>query len=128
MFRWFIDVSMDAGVWDVTVFTKNRDRLLEGDVARSFLLAVLADPQVKPLLSTEHFSVDGTIIEAWASMKSFQPKDGSGPPADPGRNGEQDFRGQKRSTTPTNRPRTRRRASTARATASRQSYVISVIC
>jgi transposase len=97
LFRWFIGVSMDAGVWDVTVFTKNRDRLLEGDVARSFLLAVLADPQVKPLLSTEHFSVDGTIIEAWASMKSFQPKDGSGPPADPGRNGEQDFRGQKRS-------------------------------
>ena len=97
LFRWFIGVSMDAAVWDVTVFTKNRDRLLEGDVARSFLLAVLADPQVKPLLSTEHFSVDGTIIEAWASMKSFQPKDGSGPPADPGRNGEQDFRGQKRS-------------------------------
>ena len=97
LFRWFIGVSMDAAVWDVTVFTKNRDRLLEGDVARSFLLAVLADPQVKPLLSTEHFSVDGTLIEAWASMKSFQPKDGSGPPADPGRNGEQDFRGQKRS-------------------------------
>jgi hypothetical protein len=88
---------MDAPVWDVTVFTKNRDRLLEGDIARGFLLAVLADPQVKSLLSTDHFSVDGTIIEAWASMKSFQPKDGSGPPADAGRNGERDFRGQKRS-------------------------------
>jgi transposase len=97
LFRWFIWLSMDAAVWDVTVFTKNRDRLLEGDIARSFLLAVLVDPRVKPLLSGEHFSVDGTLIEAWASMKSFQPKDGSGPPPDPGRNGEQDFRGQKRS-------------------------------
>jgi transposase len=97
LFRWFIGLSMDAAVWDVTVFTKNRDRLLEGDIAREFLLAVLADPQVKPLLSSEHFSVDGTLIEAWASIKSFQPKDGSGAPPDPGRNGERDFRGEKRS-------------------------------
>jgi transposase len=97
LFRWFIGLSLDAAVWDVTVFTKNRDRLLEGDIARSFLLAVLADPRVKPLLSGEHFSVDGTLIEAWASIKSFQPKDGSAPPSDPGRNGGQDFRGQKRS-------------------------------
>ncbi|MCW6512756.1 IS5 family transposase [Lichenifustis flavocetrariae] len=98
LFRWFIGLSMDAPVWDVTVFTKNRDRLLEGEIARSFLLAVLADPKVKPLLSDEHFSVDGTIIEAWASMKSFQPKDGSDSlPSDPGRNGERDFRGEKRS-------------------------------
>jgi transposase len=97
LFRWFIGLSMDAAVWDVSVFTKNRDRLLEGDIAREFLLAVLADPKVKGLLSAEHFSVDGTLIEAWASMKSFQPKDGSGPPPDRGRNGEQDFRGRKRS-------------------------------
>lgn len=97
LFRWFIGLSMDAPVWDVTVFTKNRDRLLEGDVARGFLLAILADPKVKPLLSDEHFSVDGTMIEAWAGMKSFQPKDGSGPLEDPGRNGERDFRGEKRS-------------------------------
>jgi transposase len=97
LFRWFIGLPMDAALWDVTVFTKNRDRLLEGDIAREFLLAVLADPQVKPLLSSEHFSVDGTLIEAWASMKSFQPKDGSGVPPDPGRNGERDFRGEKRS-------------------------------
>jgi transposase len=97
LFRWFIGLSMDAAVWDVAVFTKNRDRLLEGDIARSFLLAVLADPKVTPLLSGEHFSVDGTMIEAWASMKSFQRKDGSGPPSEPGRNGERDFRGQKRS-------------------------------
>jgi transposase len=84
LFRWFIGLSMDAAVWDVTVFTKNRDRLLEGDIARGLLLAVLADPAVKRLLSNEHFSVDGTMIEAWASMKSFQPKDGSGPLPSPG--------------------------------------------
>ena len=97
MFRWFVGLSMDAPVWDVTVFTKNRDRLLAGDIARGFLAAVLADPQVKPLLSDEHFSVDGTLIEAWASMKSFRPKDGSGEPPTPGRNGEADFRGEPRS-------------------------------
>jgi transposase len=97
MFRWFVGLSMDAPVWDVTVFTKNRDRLLAGDVARAFLAAILADPQVEPLLSDEHFSVDGTLIEAWASMKSFRPKDGSGEPPTPGRNGEVDFRGEPRS-------------------------------
>jgi len=73
LFRWFIGLSMDAPVWDVTVFTKNRDRLLDGDVARLFLNTVLTNPGVKKLLSSEHFSVDGTLIEAWASMKSFQP-------------------------------------------------------
>jgi len=97
LFRWFIGLSMDAPVWDVTVFTKNRDRLLRGEVAGKFFAAVLADPQVKPLLSSEHFSVDGTLIEAWASMKSFRPKDGSGTPPGPGRNGERDFHGEKRS-------------------------------
>jgi transposase len=97
MFRWFVGLSMDAPVWDVTVFTKNRDRLLAGDIARGFLAAILVDPQVEPLLSDEHFSVDGTLIEAWASMKSFRPKDGSGEPPTPGRNGEVDFRGEPRS-------------------------------
>jgi transposase len=97
LFRWFIGLSMDAPVWDVTVFTKNRDRLLAGDIARCFLSAVLTDPAVVPLLSSEHFSVDGTLIEAWASMKSFRPKDGSGEPPSPGRNGERDFHGEKRS-------------------------------
>ena len=97
LFRWFVGLSMDAPVWDVTVFTKNRDRLLRGEVACKFFAAVLADPQVKPLLSSEHFSVDGTLIEAWASMKSFRPKDGSGAPPGPGRNGERDFHGEKRS-------------------------------
>jgi Transposase DDE domain len=89
---------MDAPVWDVTVFTKNRERLLAGDVAVSFLLAVMADPAVKRLLSTEHFSVDGTLIDAWASMKSFRRKGGTDePPSGPGRNAERDFRGEKRS-------------------------------
>ncbi len=84
-------------MWDATTFTKNRDRLLAGDVAAGFLATVLAQPEVKALLSTGHFSVDGTLIEAWASTKSFRPKDGSGPPPDVGRNGERDFRGERRS-------------------------------
>jgi transposase len=91
LFRWFVGLSMDAPVWDVTVFTKNRDRLLAGDIARGFLTAVLADPKVKPLLSSEHFSVDGTLIEAWASIKSFVPKDGGDETPAPGRNAERDF-------------------------------------
>lgn len=78
LFRWFIGLSMDAAVWDVTVFTKNRDRLLRGDVAGKFFAAVLADLALNPLLTSEHFSLDGTLIEAWASMKIFRPKDGSG--------------------------------------------------
>ena len=97
LFRWFVGLSMDAPVWDVTVFTKNRDRLLAGDIARGFLLAILADPKVAALLSDEHFSVDGTLIEAWASMKSFRPRDGGGEPPDAGRNGERDFHGETRS-------------------------------
>ena len=98
LFRWFIGLSMDAPVWDVTVFTKNRERLLEGDVAVSFLLAVMGDPAVKRLLSSEHFSVDGTLIDAWASMKSFRRKDGTDdPPSGPGRNAGRNFRDEKRS-------------------------------
>jgi len=73
LFRWFIGLSMDAPVWDVTVFTKNRERLLEGDVARHFFRAVLTDPGVKRLLSAEHFSVDGTLIEAWAELAKVPP-------------------------------------------------------
>ena len=88
---------MDAPVWDVTVFTKNRERLLEGDIARAFLRAILTDPAVKRLLSAEHFSVDGTLIEAWAGMKSCRRKDGGGEPPGPGRNGERGFRGERRS-------------------------------
>jgi transposase len=95
LFRWFVGLGVDDPVWDVTVFTKNRDRLLEGEIAAKFLRAVLAQPKVKTLLSDEHFSVDGTLIQAWASMKSFRPKDGSGEPPASGRNGERDFHGER---------------------------------
>lgn len=98
LFRWFVGLSMDAPVWDVTVFTKNRERLLAGDIAVEFLLAIMGEPAVKRLLSTEHFSVDGTLIDAWASMKSFRRKDGhDDPPTGTGRNAERDFHGEKRS-------------------------------
>jgi transposase len=127
LFRWFVGLGIDDPVWVPTVFTKNRDRLLNTDIARKFLAAILAHKDVAPLLSDEHFSVDGTLIEAWASMKSFKPKagpDGSEPPAagpgeaaqapagaqtcEPaapaetpvagrGRNTEENFHGQKRS-------------------------------
>ena len=97
LFRWFVGLPIDAEVWHPTVFSHNRDRLMAADVAREFLGALMGLAQVKALLSSDHFSVDGTLIDAWASMKSFQPKDGSGPPQGPGRNGERDFHGQKRS-------------------------------
>jgi transposase len=99
LFRWFVGIGVDDAAWDHSTFSKNRDRLLEGDIAAKFLAAVLAQPRVKKLLSTEHFSVDGTLIEAWASMKSFRLRDGSGkePPPGGGRNPETDFHGQKRS-------------------------------
>ena len=82
---------------DHSVFSKNRDRLLNTEIAQDFLAALLSEPKVKRLLSHEHFSVDGTLLDAWASMKSFRPKDGSGDPPDGGRNREQNFRGEKRS-------------------------------
>ncbi len=98
LFRWFVGLGVDDEVWNHSTFSKNRDRLLEGDVAAKFMSVVLDQPRVKRLLSTDHFSVDGTLIEAWASMKSFKPKDGSDepPPRDGGRNREADFHGQKR--------------------------------
>jgi transposase len=96
LFRWFVGLGIDDAVWDQTTFGKNRDRLLAGDVAHKFLAAVLAHSQVKRLLSSEHFSVDGTLIEAWASMKSVRAKDGSGEPPAPGRNGERSFHGERR--------------------------------
>jgi transposase len=103
LFRWFVGIGIDDAAWDHSVFSKNRDRLLEGDIAAKFLAAVLAQRRVKKLLSTDHFSVDGTLIQAWASMKSVKPKDGPNgghgePPAEGGgRNAEADFHGQKRS-------------------------------
>ena len=100
-FRWFVGVGIDDLVWDASTFSKNRERLLDGEIAAHFLSAILARPQVKRLLSSDHFSVDGTLIEAWCSMKSFRPKEEAGadgpPPDEPGgRNAEVDFRGEKR--------------------------------
>ena len=97
LFRWFVGLGMDAPIWHPTVFTKNRDRLLEADIAREFLSALITLPRVRRLLSDEHFTVDGTLIDAWASTKSFRAKDGSGDPPAPGRNGERNFRKEKRS-------------------------------
>lgn len=97
LFRWFVGLSIDDGVWDASTFSKNRDRLLEADMAREFLVALLSLPQVKGLLSSDHFSVDGTLIKAWASVKSFRRKDGGGEPPEGGRNGERNFRREKRS-------------------------------
>jgi hypothetical protein len=96
-FRWFVGLSIDDAVFDASSFSKNRDRLLTTEIAQAFLAALLALPQVKRLLSAEHFSVDGTLLKAWASMKSFRAKDGSDEPPTPGRNGERDFRKKKRS-------------------------------
>src|SRR5205814_4728518 len=104
LFRWFVGIGVDDAAWDHSVFWKNRDRLLEGDIAAKFLAAVLAQPKVKKLLSTDHFSVDATVIEAWASMKSVKPKspssgeetgNGSGEPSAQGggRHAEADFHG-----------------------------------
>src|ERR1700758_3725619 len=85
LFRWFVGLNLDEEVWDATTFTKNRDRLLEAEVAKLFLRQVVEQARHKGLTSNEHFTVDGTLLEAWASVKSFQPKNGPGqPPEDPG--------------------------------------------
>jgi len=98
LYRWFVGLNLDEKVWDATTFTKNRDRLLEGSVAKEFLAQVVERAREAGLVSDEHFSVDGTLLEAWASLKSFQPKEqeAATPPDDPG-NPSVDFHGQKRS-------------------------------
>ena len=99
LFRWFVGLEMDDAVWDATVFTKNRQRLLDGEIAAEFFNKVLSQARVKLLLSDEHFSVDGTLIEAWASQKSFRPKDGDGATGagtNCRRNAETDFHGHTR--------------------------------
>jgi len=98
LYRWFVGLDMDAPVWDHSTFTKNRDRLLNETVARAFFAKVLGLADWAGLVSSEHFTVDGTLIEAWASLKSFKAKDGSGkPPEDGGKNPTVDFKGEKRS-------------------------------
>jgi transposase len=98
LFRWFVGLNLDDAVWDATVFTKNRDRLLEAEVAKEFLALVVEQARGQGWASDEHFTVDGSLLEAWASAKSFQPKNkkGSPPPDDPG-NPTVDYRGEKRS-------------------------------
>jgi transposase len=98
LFRWFVGLGVDDPAWDHSSFSKNRDRLLEGEIAAKFLAAVLAQPKVKRLLSSDHFSVDGTLLEAWASIKSFRRKDGDdNDSAGSGRNAERHFHKEKRS-------------------------------
>jgi transposase len=98
LFRWFVGLSMDDAVWTPTVFSKNRDRLLEGDIAQAFFLEVRAEARAAGLLSDEHFTVDGTLLEAWAGQKSFRRKDRTDPPSDDptGRNPTVNFRGEPR--------------------------------
>jgi transposase len=98
LFKWFLDLPIDAKAFDATTFTKNRDRLLAAEVADRFFTAVVRQAKLRRYVSSDHFSVDGTLLEAWASHKSFKPKDGPhGPAAPAGRNAEVDFHGQKRS-------------------------------
>jgi transposase len=97
LFRWFVGMNLDEPVWDVTVFTKNRNRLLEGDVAREFLREIVGQASAKGLTSDEHFTVDGTLVEAWASLKSFQRKDDQKRPPDDPSNPTVNFHGESRS-------------------------------
>jgi transposase len=98
LFKWFLDLPIDAKAFDATTFTKNRDRLLAAEVADRFFAAVVRQAKLRRYVSSDHFSVDGTLLEAWASHKSFKPNDGpDGPAAPAGRNVEVDFHGQKRS-------------------------------
>jgi transposase len=98
LYRWFVGLGLDDPVWDATTFTKNRDRLFRGEIDRAFFDEILAEAQHRGFLSNEHFTVDGTLLEAWAGLKSFKPKGGSDepPPDDPG-NPTVNFHGQKRS-------------------------------
>lgn len=96
LFRWFVGLGVDDPVWHPTTFTQNRERLLEQEISRKFFKQVLGQAEEAGLLSSEHFTVDGTLIEAWASQKSFRRKDGSDDPPGPGRNPSVDFRGEKR--------------------------------
>jgi transposase len=97
LFRWFVGLNLDEEVWDATTFTKNRERLLEGDVAKQFLAEVVELARAKGFVSDEHFTVDGTLLEAWASAKSFQPREGRNPPPDDPGNPTINFRGEQRS-------------------------------
>lgn len=96
LFKWFLDLNIADEPFDASTFSKNRERLLGVDAARAFFAEVVAEARRRRLLSAEHFTVDGTLLEAWASLKSYRPRAGDGPPASGGRNAEVDFRGQRR--------------------------------
>ena len=123
LFRWFVGLNADDEVWDATTFTKNRDRLLDADVAKEFLVRVVAQARAQGLTSDEHFTVDGTLLEAWASLKSFQPKEEQPwpPPDDPG-NPTVNFRGEKRSNE-THQSKTDPEARLARKSAGKESHL-----
>ena len=97
LFKWFLDLNIEDEAFDSSTFSKNKQRLLEHDVARQFFEAVLSEARRKRLLSPDHFTVDGTLLESWASIKSFRPRDGNGPPSGEGRNPDVDFHGESRS-------------------------------
>ena len=123
LFKWFMDLNLEDPAFDASTFSKNRERLLTHDVAGRFMQAVLDEAGRRRLLSEEHFTVDGTLLEAWASLKSFRPRDEKDQPAGGGRNPERDFRGQPPGTTPTLRRPMPRRGSTPRAMARPRSSV-----
>ncbi len=128
LFRWFVGLKADARIWDATVFTKNRQRLLDGDIARAFFARVVAQARERGLLSDEHFTVDGTLIEAWASLKSFKSK-GTPPPSpgDPG-NPTVNFHGERRSNATHASTTDPRRGFFARATLTRPSCTTRATC
>ena len=96
LFKWFLDLNISDEPFDASTFSKNRARLLEVDAARAFFAEVVAEARCRRLLSAEHFTVDGTLLEAWASLKGYHPRDDQDPPSGGGRNQEVDFRGQRR--------------------------------
>ena len=108
LFKWFLDLNIMDHSFDHSVFAKNRQRLLDADVAREFLLEIVEQAREQRLLSEEHFSVDGTLLEGWASVKSFRPRDEEPLPGDGGRNPEVDFHGERPAMRPTGPPRTQR--------------------
>jgi transposase len=121
LFKWFLDLNVDDPAFDASTFSKNQERLLQHDVARQFLAAVVDEAERRHLLSGDHFTVDGTLLQAWASLKSVRPRDddSAGPPAGGGRNREVDFRGSGAATRHTSPRPMRRRVSRARATVRR---------
>ena len=128
LFRWFVGLGMDDPVWAPTTFTKNRDRLLDGDIARAFFEDVVAQARGRRLLSAEHFTIDGTLLEAWAGLKSFARKDQPRePPDDPG-NPTVDFHGNGARTRHTNRRPIPTVGCTRRRRATRRSWPISAKC